>query len=151
MLKQSLRALLTVTPILALSGCYGNCGLTDDEVIRKAVEFYLAERQNGCGSFIENDVEVRVCYEPYASYDDFIEINPNCCRMDRLLPEYGRVPLLHSFWYNYRGTVYINSLLQRIENGAIILEDDDEKWSSPYDEIIPISNCGKPLMSLTET
>jgi hypothetical protein len=35
--------------------------------------------------------------------------------MDALLPEYGGVPFLHKYWYGYRGTVYINSLLKRIE------------------------------------
>jgi hypothetical protein len=149
-MKPFLHMLLKLTSTFALSGCYGNCGLTDDDVIRKALEFYLEERQIGCGSIIEDNQSVRVCYKPYASYDDFIAINPNCCRMERLLPEYGGVPFLHNFWHHYRGTVYINSLLQRIENGSVVLEDDDYRWSSPYDAIVPVNSCGNPLMFLLE-
>jgi hypothetical protein len=150
-MKRLAKISLLTTSSLALGGCYGNCGLTDDDVIRKAVEFYLEERQNGCGSVSENNQQIKICYRPYASYDEFIAVNSNCCRIEHLLPEYGKVPFLHGFWHNYRGTVYINSLLQRIEkDGSISLEDDDYRWSSPYDEIVPISSCGEPLMFLLE-
>jgi hypothetical protein len=136
-------------PLLsALSGCYGDCGLTDEEVIQKAVEFYLEDRQPGIDGYYESD---GARYKRYETYDEFVAINPDCCRIERLLPEWGIVPLRHRIWYSYRGTVYINSLHQRVDEDSIDLEDDDDRYFSPYDLIVPVSNCGRPLMFLTET
>jgi hypothetical protein len=142
------RALLILFSFFFLSGCYGNCGLTDEGVIRKAVEFYLKERQPGVDGFYESN---GVRYRRYQSFEEFIAINPDCCRLERLLPEWGTVPFRHTIWYGYRGTVYINSLHQRVEGDSIDFEDDDDRYSSPYDLIVPVSNCGHPLMFLTET
>lgn len=146
-MKPFLHMLLKLTSTFALSGCYGNCGLTDDDVIRKAVEFYIEEKQPGIDGYFESD---GIVYRRYESFEEFIAVNPDCCRMERLLPEWGRVPLRHRLWYNYRGTVYINSFHQRMENGSIILEDGGDLYPHPYDLIVPISSCGKPLMSLVE-
>lgn len=145
--KISLRILMVVSMFSALSGCYGDCGLTDEQVLEKAVEFYLLERQPGTDGYYESG---GIKYKRYASYKEFIAVNPNCCRIERLLPEWGVVPLRHRLWYGYRGTVYINSVHQRLENGSIVLEDDDSQKSNPYDLVVPISWCGKPLMSLIE-
>lgn len=139
---------MVVSMFSVLSGCYGNCGLTDEGVIRKAVEFYLKERQPGVDDFYELN---GVRYKRYQSFEEFIAINPDCCRLERLLPEWGTVPLRHTIWYGYRGTVYINSLHQRVDGDSIDFEDDDDRYFSPYDLIVPVSNCGRPLMFLTET
>jgi hypothetical protein len=130
-----------------LSGCYGDCGLSDEEVIKKAVEFYLEDRQPGIDGYYESD---SARYKRYETYNEFIAVNPNCCKIERLLPEWGTVPLRHRILYGYRGTVYINSLHQRIENDSISLEDDDSQRSNPYDLVVPISRCGKPIMSLVQ-
>jgi hypothetical protein len=146
-LRASLRTLLLLSLSSFLSGCYGACGLTDEDLIEKAIEFYLADRQPGIDGYYESD---GFRYRRYESYAEFIAINPDCCRVEMLLPEWGTVPFRHTLWYGYRGTVYINSLHQRVENGSIVLEDDDSHRSSPYDLVVPISRCGKPIMSLVE-
>ena len=84
--KISLRILMVVSMFSALSGCYGDCGLTDEQVLEKAVEFYLLERQPGTDGYYESG---GIKYKRYASYKEFIAVNPNCCRIEGLLPEWG--------------------------------------------------------------
>ena len=141
-----LRTAILISVSAALAGC-GDCALTDDEVIRKAVEYYLTERQPGIEGYFEND---GVRYQRYETFEEFVSVNPDCCRLDPLLPEFSRVPLLHRFWYSFRGVVYVASLRQRIENGTIVLEDAYSKSLFKYDVAVPVNRCGKPLMFLIE-
>jgi hypothetical protein len=136
--------MISVSAILA--GC-GDCGLSDAALVRKAVEFYLSERQPGRDGYYQSNGNR---YQRYDTFEEFVAINPDCCRLEPLLPEYGAVPLSHRLWYGFRGVVYISSLRKRFDGGSIVLEDAYLNRSFKYDLVVPVSRCGNPLMFLVE-
>lgn len=144
------RVLILIAVSSALSGCYADCSNTDDEVIRKAVEFFLEERQVGGGSLSADDYASNARFLRYDNFEDFTKENPDCCKLAELLPEYSRVPLHHRVFYGFRGVVHISYPLQVVSQEASVSSEQPSESGLTFEASIPVNSCGEPLLFLLD-
>lgn len=106
--------------------------LSDEEIVRIAVDFVNDRGVDG-GILTNEQAKVYTPSSriPYSSVEEFLELNPNCCRVRR-----GNAPILHKLFDGYLQEV-------TLQFAAQYRATDKSVKALVANETIGVSNCGR--------
>lgn len=120
--------------------------LSNDAIVRSAIPVFLdsyppiisyTDIEKGPDGFMSRLFRKRPSNSiPYLSIDDFLQVNPECCKLSAGGPE-GDSP---SAWQRFTGGI---SGFVFVEYNVRFIGRDGARRTQKVSEFIPVSNCGR--------
>ena len=115
----------------------------DHVFIDAALDYYLDVRQPSGGSTFSGDgTVIDQLYQPYGSRQEFLSVNPDCCKVFGLTDSDGMMySRFQIAWHDLYTTVEVRALRR-------IVTDDGLALAEPRTDWLPMNSCAEVVPNL---